>query len=200
MRTFIKSIYREILRFRDFVVHTIFPLLTFVFVITLFWLLYEKYSQSSTLTTFLSNLIWDGTESSLSDISSDFIAFTSGSVSLILTVYAFCQYRKAQDNIKKASPIQTIKIKEDGIDDLKVMLPYYKKAEKVTVFAGDFSWITQNEEMLEAILALVNKQAINFVSYKTEEIVSGAINNTSIFRQVKPFMTFSNAAFKMFSS
>ncbi|MDC9497277.1 MULTISPECIES: hypothetical protein [unclassified Pseudoalteromonas] len=193
---FINFIARIVLKFVNFIVQIVFPLLTLAFVITLFWLLYEKYSNSSYITEFLSGLIWFGNQldnsSSSSDISSDLIAFTSGSVSLILTVYAFCQYKKAQSDIKKASPIQTKEIKKDGVDDLKIMLPFYQKAKKVTVFAGDFSWITTNTEMLEAISALINKQAINFVSYKTEDIVSAAINDDSLFKKVKPFMTFSN--------
>ena len=196
MKKTFKFIYSLLLKFINIIVRTVFPILTLVFVITLFWLLYEKYSNSNYLTEFLSKLISVGNHldnSSLnSDISSDLIALTSGSASLILTVYAFCQYKKAQSDIKKASPIQTKEIEEDGVDDLKIMLPFYKKAKKVTVFAGDFSWITKNTEMLTAILTLINKEAISFVSYKTEDIVSAAINDDSLFQKVKPFMTFSN--------
>lgn len=56
-------------------------------------------------------------------------------------------------------------------DDLKVMLEYYKRAEEITVFAGDFNWINSNTDLKNVILSLARQNKIRLISNKDRDRV-----------------------------
>lgn len=106
-------------------------------------------------------------------------------VTLWFSVITTIKYFRQKHELRKKSLIKKEYIHEDGKDDLEVMYNYYKKADEVIVFSGDFSWLDKHEKLKEIILLLVYERKITFVSYKSEEFVERSISNIKLYEEIK---------------
>jgi hypothetical protein len=71
-----------------------------------------------------------------------------------------------QRKLKSSATIQTTRIYNQGSDDIKVMLREFSKGHKVTIFGGDFSWLTDSPHRIE-IMKFLERGNVNFVSYRS---------------------------------
>lgn len=110
----------------------------------------------------------------------------------VLIIPAIIYWGYAQE-LKKRSPIKIRKVRRDYVDDLRYMLRYYKNAQEVIVYAGDFDWIDKNRELKELIEKLSQENKIQLVSYKSEidvERVYREKGNINLFEKLKPQFRF----------
>lgn len=126
---------------------------------------------------------------SLSQIQySAILSSASGSIGLLVAMWfaVFSTYSlwKHKRDLKRQAIVQTEPIYQDGVDDLKIMLKYYKLAGHVDVFAGDFDWITKNEELKNIIIELAKQEKIDLYSYKKEETVKKNINDDELYNHL----------------
>jgi hypothetical protein len=110
------------------------------------------------------------------------LAAVIGAVAVLVTLWfsvaSLISYLKHRNELSKKALIQKEMVYTDGEEDLKVMLRYYKNANSVIVFSGDFSWISKNNELLRVIQRLSSESKISFVSYKSANVVESAIGST----------------------
>lgn len=93
-----------------------------------------------------------------------------GSFSVLVTIwFAFAGIYYA---IKK-SKIKSIEVRtvQEDEHDLKIMLPYYKKARDIVVYAGSFDWVRKNEALQAIVKNLAQEGKIRMISDKTEDKV-----------------------------
>lgn len=115
------------------------------------------------------------------------LSSASSVVALLVTMWfaAFSTYSlgKYRRDLKRQSIVQTEPVYRDGVDDLKIMLDYYKNAGYVAVFARDFNWIGKNGNpaLTEKIINLANENKIDLFSWIGKEEVKQAINNEEVF-------------------
>jgi hypothetical protein len=113
----------------------------------------------------------------------------TGSVAVLVTLWfavvTMVKYWQSVQQSKARSLIKKEAVYRDGIDDIETMLRFYKKATKVTVFAGDFSWIAKNDELAKEVERLVSERKISFVSYKDEENVKKAISDSTLYERYR---------------
>jgi len=98
------------------------------------------------------------------------------------------ELKKAQEQFQKEHGIQSFPIKQPGVDDLAWMLPHYRKATRLTIFAGSFDWLADNPEMEKRILELAGEGKLDLVSYRSiQEIESGfrAKKNESLLSKIR---------------
>lgn len=103
----------------------------------------------------------------------------------LTTAVNFIKYKR---KLEKRSIIRKRLVIQDGTDDLKIMHEYYKKADFVVVFSGDFSWLNQNQKLWESIRRLASARKISLVSYKDESHVEDMAGDA--YRELKPFFHF----------
>jgi len=114
------------------------------------------------------------------------LSSASGVIVLLVTLWfaAFSTYSlgKYRRDLKRRAIVQAEPVYRDGVDDLKIMLKYYRLAGYVAVFAGNFDWLTKNPELKDQIIRLANEEKIHLFSYKNRETVKDGINNEGIFK------------------
>jgi hypothetical protein len=102
-----------------------------------------------------------------------FVFFTS----LFFAVTPIFSYLKKKNDFKKTKSIRCEIIHTPGIDDLQIMGKYYKGADLITVFSGDFDWIGKNPDIYKEFVTLANKGDLCLVSNKEEEIVKEVLKD-----------------------
>ncbi len=85
------------------------------------------------------------------------------------------ELKKAQEQFQKEQGIQSFPIEEKGKDDIKWMLPHYRTAEHVTIFAGSFDWLGQKKEMRDQIIKLAKEGNLELVSRRTKAEVDRSL-------------------------
>lgn len=94
-------------------------------------------------------------------------------VTLILAVQpvliSFLNHRK----LRLDQPVREFRVFETGIDDIKVMETYYRDADEITIFSGDFDWLTTNAHLREMLLK--KNDRLKLVSYRSREEVRQAL-------------------------
>lgn len=87
-------------------------------------------------------------------------------------------YLRYKTRLKRGQSFKVHPVFKDGVDDLKIMLQYYKGAEQIIVFAGDFDWVASNQSLRKEICRLAKRQSITLVSNKSQEIVKTSLGNS----------------------
>ncbi len=95
-------------------------------------------------------------------------------------------------NILAENPFTTHHIKSDK-DDFEVMSKYYAGAQRITVYAGDFDWLKNNEKINKNIIRLISEGRINLVSSKTATEVREAVGS-ELFDLAKKHLYFQNSS------
>jgi hypothetical protein len=95
--------------------------------------------------------------------------------SVYTSIFAFIAYARYRRNLKRNQSLQSFSINNDDHEDLKIMLQYYKGADYVTVYSGDFSWLKDNVELQKVVLNLAASSKIKLCSSKSRAIVEGKI-------------------------
>lgn len=91
-----------------------------------------------------------------------------------------------QRKLKSSATIQTTRIYNPGSDDIKIMLREYSRGHKVTIFGGDFSWLTDSPHQKNITKFLENGD-VNFVSYRSLQEIK--IKNEDIFDKISKKIT-----------
>lgn len=135
--------------------------------------------------------------------SAKYVSLLSSSIGVVAVAvtlwFSFVTTIKYFNNIqeaKKHSIIGKAPVYEDGVDDLKVMLKYYKVANEVTVYSGDFSWVTKDEKLKIEVVRLASEQKISMISYKDESNVKAALNDSILFESLKDCFIFNSSVNK----
>lgn len=111
-------------------------------------------------------------------------------VSVFLITRASIKRQIAQ--ILAENPFATHLIKS-GDDDFDIMSKYYFGAQRVTVYAGDFDWLKNNEKISGTVSRLISEGKIFLVSSKTAGEVREAIG-ADLFDSVKKYLSFQNSS------
>lgn len=118
------------------------------------------------------------------------LSTTSSTVALVVAicfaVFSAINLVKHRKDVKKQAIIQTKRVYVDGVDDLKIMLDYYKLAEKVVVYAGDFDWLTKNKDLKNEISRLAKEEKIDLFSHRDENTIKNSIDDDEIFNLLIP--------------
>lgn len=116
-----------------------------------------------------------------------------GSVAVLVTLWfsvtTTVNYFRQRSALSRSAVIRKEAVELDGTDDLEIMLKYFKHADAVTVFSGDFSWLKINHELLRHVRRLAAEEKISFVSYKPRETVRRAAGE-ELFELLERFFRF----------
>jgi len=96
--------------------------------------------------------------------------------------------KEAQKAFEQRMGITSQPIKQMEKDDLKWMLPHYKEADGITVFAGGFGWIATNSELKNRILELAHEKKLKLISFRNMAEVKKSFeekNALSLFEGLK---------------
>lgn len=110
-------------------------------------------------------------------------------VTLYFSILTTLSHIKTKIKINRESIIKKYDTPNDGTDDLLIMLRYYKKAEHLTIFAGDYDWLEKNTELKTTILSLAARNKLKLVSHKTETSVESSMQPIT-FSSLKKHFTF----------
>jgi cytidylate kinase len=88
---------------------------------------------------------------------------------------------------QSAIPYKTYKVEVDGVDDINAMINYYRYANKISVFSGDFSWISGQGDMPGLIKNLLEDRKIQLYTYKRASELRTSMGDDVYFR-VLPFL------------
>ncbi|HYO66465.1 MAG TPA: hypothetical protein VEU33_10310, partial [Archangium sp.] len=95
-------------------------------------------------------------------------------VSIVFTVWPVTTFYRQRRLRREQQSLNFVPVRELGKDDLDVMWRYYRQAEEIIVFSGDFSWLaTENSDMTRKLRQLGHR--VTYVSSKTEEEVATAV-------------------------
>lgn len=111
-------------------------------------------------------------------------------VSFLFAVAPVLVIFKHKKELKKSKSIKPYRIYRDGVDDQKIMKDYYRNAEELIVYSGDFSWVATNRDLREEIIRLSNVRKITLVSYKSENVVKSGVSDEDLFRILIPCFVF----------
>ena len=114
-----------------------------------------------------------------------FIAIVSIMFAVVFPVWAIYKQTTSKS-------LRIYRIFEDGVDDLKVMLKYYRGAENVTVFSGDFDWVSKNPEVRKEISRLSREGKISLISYKSDQEVQTAFGDDDFFQELRSCFQFNS--------
>ena len=119
----------------------------------------------------------------------ELLMFSSSIVAVLVSIwfgfFPTIQYIRKKIDFKKKAIVQIKKVYKDGFDDLRIMLKYYKMADNVSVYAGDFDWLAKDENLKKEIQRLANQNKIRLYSYKNAEAVSKNIDDIELFNLLK---------------
>lgn len=96
--------------------------------------------------------------------------------------------KETKQDFERKMGITSQPIKQMEKDDLKWMLPHYKEADGITVFAGGFGWIATNSELKNRILELAHEKKLKLISFRNMEEVKKSFeekNALSLFKGLK---------------
>ncbi len=102
--------------------------------------------------------------------------------------------RKLREDFKKDYKIDSAPINNEGVDDIEWMLPYYQKAQRITIFAGGFAWLGEkqdlkpNQKMKKRILKLAGEKKLDLISYHTRAEIEKEYKEkklTALFEKLK---------------
>lgn len=72
---------------------------------------------------------------------------------------------------KSDGSLNHIIVSEKDQTDLKQMARYMKRADQVTIYSGEFSYIYDYEPLYEALLDLSDREGLTLISYKSQATV-----------------------------
>ena len=84
----------------------------------------------------------------------------------VVPVFAYGQYKRA---VKEAAVVDVKDVRKVGKDDLRTMRRYYKNAEHITIFSGDFDFVLKDERLRTLLIDLAKSEKLLLVSYKKAE-------------------------------
>jgi hypothetical protein len=109
----------------------------------------------------------------------DVLSAAVGAVAVLVTLWysvtttaAFFRYKK---DLQRKALVREEPVYQEGRDDLDAMEKYYRGAESVIVFSGDFSWLNSSHPLVAETDRLCQSRKIKFVSYKTEQDVRAGL-------------------------
>ncbi len=115
-----------------------------------------------------------------------------GSMAVVVTLWfaiaTLLKYIEQRRELANKAVIKKEIVHLDGKDDLAIMLRYFKDADAVTVFSGDFSWLLVDEKLRFQVNRLVRERKISFVSYKDELIVRNSVGQ--LYDQFAPYFRY----------
>lgn len=133
---------------------------------------------------------------------SDMIAICAFAFAVFPLIQILVFKVRLKRELREAHGLQIFKVRNEGVDDLRKMLEFYKGAEHITVFCGDFDWLqpdnlhqkekyknssqrqkTKMREMAVKMRDFVKGYAelkkITLVSAKSKELVKTALDPTN---------------------
>ncbi|MCH9021277.1 MAG: hypothetical protein IID32_00750 [Planctomycetes bacterium] len=118
---------------------------------------------------------------------------------LIGLLLAFCSYRsisfellEVKRKFRKDQGIDTKSVKNEE-EALDWMLEHYLTAKKITIFAGAFEWIVNNERLLERIQEVASKGDLKLISYRDESQIRKEFENKNridVYEKLKGYFYF----------
>lgn len=91
-----------------------------------------------------------------------------GSVSALVLVLI----KPLWDWLKGDGYLRHVPVSDPDKTDMKQMAKFMKKAEDVTIYSGDFSYIYDHEPLYKILLDLAMRDNLTFISYKSKELVT----------------------------
>lgn len=82
-------------------------------------------------------------------------------IGITLSVGTFGSYLMKLRAVRRRASFQKKEIHETGVDDIKIMLKYYKGADMVKIYSGTFGWVGKNDEMKETLVALAEAKKLS---------------------------------------
>ncbi len=98
-----------------------------------------------------------------------------------------------KEKLKEFFPVSTVPITTVGVEDIATMTSYYKDADFVTVFSGDFSWLAKEDDISREVDRLANDRKIQFHSSRNRTEVAAAMGQAKL-NQYLPLFRFSSPA------
>jgi hypothetical protein len=112
------------------------------------------------------------------------------SVTLWFAVVTVVNHRHTKSVLRRQALIETRPVYTDGVEDLNYMHEYFQNASSVTVFSGDFSWLSVHQELQEEVKRLALEEKIRLISSKSMKLVKQAIGNDEIFNSLRSSFKF----------
>jgi len=167
--------------------------LSIVILISFSFTLAGSDSYSKTMAYSIVHLIFpDLEQGEYNKVLSSGIALSTVVVSLLPSVSSLNEITKFKKKVNMSAPIEKKSVGMEEGPDLKVMLDFYKIADKVIVLSGGFSWLPKNEELKSVILKLSEEKKISLVSYRAEEDVKKQVVQEDLFENLKENFIFNS--------
>ena len=104
-------------------------------------------------------------------------------ITFFVVIHPIIARRKVEADVRKKQSIKLIRVYTRGTDDIGLMHKYYKNADSVIVYSGDFSWLQSETPLKKIVEELANNQKIKLVSSKNKDIVKHNIGD-NLFEQL----------------
>lgn len=104
-------------------------------------------------------------------------------ITFFVVIHPIIARRKVEADVRKKQSIKLVRIYNRGTDDIALMYRYYKNADSVIVYSGDFSWLGTETPLKKIVEELANNQKIKLVSSKNKDIVKNNIGD-ALFNQL----------------
>jgi cytidylate kinase len=116
-----------------------------------------------------------------------FLSFAIATIAVIISLVKSAYVDDILTKWQSAIPYKTYKVEVDGVDDINAMINYYRYANKISVFSGDFSWISGQGDMPGLIKNLLEDRKIQLYTYKRASELRTSMGDDVYFR-VLPFL------------
>lgn len=82
-------------------------------------------------------------------------------IGIALSIGTLGSYFMKLRAVRHKASFQKREIHETGVDDIKIMLKYYKGADMVKIYSGTFGWVRKNKEMKETLMNLAEANKLS---------------------------------------
>ena len=108
------------------------------------------------------------------NIVNDIVLFIGISLAVSSVLLLSHKISSVRGKFQKEWGFESSTIKKPGVDDIKWMMRYYKKADRITIFAGSFDWILDDSDFTSLLKKKASERKLQLISYRSREQVEKA--------------------------
>lgn len=121
------------------------------------------------------------------------VTIVVGLLPFFIAGWAYIRNKEFKDKIARSMVVREHPA-ENPVVERELMEHYYKNAQSVTVYAGDFSWISESELLASVVRSLASRGMIDLISSDSLSEVKSGLGD-ALFNTVKERIVYQNPEF-----
>lgn len=106
-------------------------------------------------------------------------------IGAVMSLFTFFSYFRQTVRLRRKSCFRKKEIYNDGVDDIKIMLEFYKRANFVAIYSYSFSWITKSPEIKKVLENLAKNNKLKLRTGNDLEEVRGNLRSSGCCRELQ---------------